>query len=219
MSIEISNSLETKTESSWLPSTKSLVCGAVALGTIASVGLIAYNLSFPQADALEDSTTYNQCTSPGYIKDLSKSIVDLCNESSPFKFLCEGNLGYARSVMPQVNSSTLELFLSEKASQGISIAEESVNPISLIPAQSEMSVKSISGMIGSWVQGAWDPCKERILSAGGYVIDGHHRWAACSLLNRAMTILNIQDSAQNILSELSTFRGVFNLALGQSASS
>ncbi len=215
---------QTQTEaSSWMPSVKNLAWNAVAIGTILAVGALCYYTTFSGANDQETcnpedeiSLINSECVSATYIKALSKNIADICSETSPFQAMCNGNLGFARSEMPQVNSSVLEDYLSKKVSEGIAMAEEIVDPSSLIPAQSEMSPKSIAGMMEAWTLDIWDPCKDRILSAGGYVIDGHHRWAACTLLNRPMTILNIHESARTILSELSNFRGVFSLALGQS---
>ncbi len=204
MSVTTINPQEQTTQSSWMPSLKTLAWGALALGTIAAVGAICYSTSFPEAEA------GGMCTSSSYLKGLSESTVDLCSDSSPYNSMCIGNLGFTRSMMPQLNTSTLEMYLAEKA-----WVKELVDPSNLTPVQSEMSMPSIAGMIGSWMKGVWDPCQSPILSADGYVIDGHHRWAACALLDRPMTILNIQDTAQNVLSELANFNGVFSLALGQ----
>lgn len=206
MSLEIRESQSQPAQSSWIPSVKTLAWGTLALGTIAAVGALCYTMSFPGAEGADPS--------PRMIDQLTRT-PNLCDDASSFSSLCEDNLGYARIQMPQLNSTTLAQFLGEIRAQGISTAEEIVDPSFLTPVQGELGGENIAGMISSWMKGVWDPCKDRILSADGYVIDGHHRWAACTLLDRPMKILNIHDTAQNILSGLSTFRGVFNLALGQ----
>ncbi len=204
MSTPIIVSQEQTVQSSWMPSIKTLAWGALALGTIASVAAICYSTTFPGADA------QGMCTSPKYLHEFSKDEVDLCSEISPVHSLCMGNLGIPRLEMPQLNSTTLEMYLAEKA-----WVKELVNPSNLIPAQIEMHTPTIASMMDEFIHGIWDPCKNRILTAGGYVIDGHHRWAACTLLDRTMEILNIQDTAQNVLSELANFQGVYHLAMGE----
>jgi len=198
---------------------KYLAYGALALGTAAVVGGLCYYAfsSTPETQEPTAAPPYFDatCISPGHLETLGKQVTDLCSSLSPFRALCEGNLGIPRSMMPQVNSSVLQHDLAEKTAQGLECIERIIDPTELTPVQSELFVPAISGMIGSWMRNTWDPCKERIISAAGYVIDGHHRWAACTLLQRPMTILDIQDTAQNVLAELNHLQGVFHLTMGQ----
>ena len=196
-----------------------LVFGALALLT-AIVGSLYYFNKFSTNSSdvkqlvrsLDFRTT---CPFPSILRGVSDKVADICSNASPYKYICERNLGYLRSSMPQVNSSTLSSYLSMKAAQGIEITKDSIDPLGLFPVQREMSTKAIFGMIHSWIQGTFDPCKDMILTASGYVIDGHHRWAACNLLQRPMTILNIHDTVNHVLSELSHFQGAFTLPFGQ----
>lgn len=211
------------TASSWMPSTKTLAWSAAAAATIiAGLGLWYYssmsgNESQESLDSpcAEPSSKYNICPSLSYLQSVAQSVADICGSNLPFSSICKGNLGLQRSQMPQLNGDTLSSYLAQKAAEGIAMSEKMIDPSTLTPAQNQLGMQNIAGMIDSFAKGTWDPCKERILSAGGYVIDGHHRWAACTLLDREMTILDINAPAETILSELSNYKGVFTLALGE----
>jgi hypothetical protein len=95
------------------------------------------------------------------------------------------NLGIMRDQMPQVPSGAKDEFLSEMKQRGIGVTREDISPQKLHPIQAEISA-SKTGMI-------LRDLKERghkkgdgariVVSSDGYVIDGHHRWAASAFMS------------------------------------
>jgi len=90
------------------------------------------------------------------------------------------NLGLARDEMPQVPRKDQAEFLREMRSQNIAVTPESVDPKTLKPAQKEI-LASRSGMLYDKLKdGSYENtgAGRLLVSSDGFVIDGHHRWAA-----------------------------------------
>ena len=92
-----------------------------------------------------------------------------------------GGLGIARADMPQIPSANREMFVSQMRDSGIGVTEESVSPMSLKPTQRELNAVNTAQMASSIRDGSFpSDAKPLFVSSDGYVLDGHHRWAAAA---------------------------------------
>jgi hypothetical protein len=92
-------------------------------------------------------------------------------------------MGIARKDMPQIPGDARPEFLKDLEKEGIKIEKEKVDPTTLKPIQKEISGSRSGAKYKSFQDDKKVPDKERILiSKDGYVIDGHHTWAAAVAL-------------------------------------
>jgi predicted ABC-type ATPase len=88
-------------------------------------------------------------------------------------------MGIARKDMPQIDAKLRPEFLSDLASKGIKTTEEDIDPKTLKPIQKEISGSRSGAIYENYRKQGEIPDQQRILiSKDGYVIDGHHTWAA-----------------------------------------
>jgi predicted ABC-type ATPase len=88
-------------------------------------------------------------------------------------------MGIARKDMPQIDASRRPEFLNDLKAQGINMTEEDIDPKTLKPIQKEISGSRSGAIYERYRQAGAIPDQQRILiSKDGYVIDGHHTWAA-----------------------------------------
>lgn len=133
--------------------------------------------------------------------------------------LCANNLGISREKMPQVNDQVKAEYLAQKTQAGIAVTTGEIPANKLSPAQANMNFHKIASMVQSSEQGTYDPCAQPVLVASQnqtgriYVVDGHHRFAACRLNGGVQKVVNIADSIENVLSDLNAFPGVTHEAL------
>jgi hypothetical protein len=125
---------------------------------------------------------------------------DLCSlyvtGTNPF---CEFNLGVERKDMPQLKgipipgtqSSLLpsgkdgkvsieKPLIDELQSRGVEVKPKKVDASYLKPTQGELDGYKVIGMIQALEKNATDPkiTAPIFVSRDGYILDGHHRWAA-----------------------------------------
>jgi len=89
-------------------------------------------------------------------------------------------MGIARSDMPQIPTSDREKFLKDiEKDSGITYEKEKVDPTTLKPIQKEVSGSRAGAIYEKFAEKGKIPKDERILiSKDGFVVDGHHTWAA-----------------------------------------
>lgn len=88
-------------------------------------------------------------------------------------------MGIARKDMPQIPSERRGEFLGDLEKSGIKTTKESVDGRTLKPIQKEVSGSRSGAIYMKHKESGKIPDGERILvSSDGYVIDGHHTWAA-----------------------------------------
>lgn len=89
-------------------------------------------------------------------------------------------MGIARKDMPQIPSKERDNFLSDiEKSDGITFEKEKIDPTTLKPIQKEVSGSRAGKIYDKYNDEGDIPKSERILiSKDGYVVDGHHTWAA-----------------------------------------
>ncbi|NGX26884.1 MAG: hypothetical protein K940chlam6_00810 [Chlamydiae bacterium] len=125
---------------------------------------------------------------------------------------CVGNLDIPRSEMPQLEGEVKENFLMSNL-----YTCEYISPTNLAPIQNEANYEKILGMIDSALKGIWDPCLNPILTTkDDHVLDGHHRFFACSYLNQTISTFKLQFlSAWEAIAKANIFPGVEHHALNE----
>jgi hypothetical protein len=108
---------------------------------------------------------------------------DLRNVSIPGYALFDGaNMGLRREQMPQMPARNKPKFLSEMRLQGVGVAAQSVDPRTLKPSQADISAAKTGEILKKMRDGSFydSPAGRILVSKDGFVIDGHHRWAAAA---------------------------------------
>jgi hypothetical protein len=97
----------------------------------------------------------------------------------------EDNLGIPRNKMPQVPSDAKAEFILAMEQRGAKATRGVADPKKLHPIQKEISAsKSAQIALSLEKRGIGSSDESRIIiSKDNYVIDGHHRWAAVSLMS------------------------------------
>jgi len=153
--------------------------------------------------------------------------VDLTNLHVAGRGLFSGDgLGIAREDMPQIPKTHRDSFFAEQKARGVTVTVERVDPLTMKPTQREMDVVNVAGMAkgmrdGTFVEGS----HTLIASSDGYILDGHHRWAA-AVVRRLETgegdmgIARVGLPIRQLLEEAQTFNeehGIASRALGDHA--
>lgn len=97
----------------------------------------------------------------------------------------EDNLGIPRNQMPQVPSDAKKEFVLAMEQRGAKATRGVADPKKLHPIQAEISASKASKIALSLEKRGIGSSDESriIISKDNYVIDGHHRWAAVSLMS------------------------------------
>lgn len=122
--------------------------------------------------------------------------------------LLEGNKGIDRADMPQIRAELLPEFLVELAQQGVDIANESVPVHELCATQNDLDEDRVQEAVDGG-----DPAhlkKPVIASADGFLLDGHHRWAALSTLDPGadIPVVRVALPIEELLARAHAFDGV-----------
>ncbi len=148
-----------------------------------------------------------------------KESSDICKISPS---VCEGNLGIPRSEMPQLPGSVISKFLDHMASQGAKVTKDATMKVGELKAtQKEINAEKVQGMAASYKAGKFPNIKDAIIvSSDGYILDGHHRWAA--LLHESpgetMNVHKVDAPIRKILDEANKFEGVSQQAFSDPSS-
>jgi len=151
---------------------------------------------------------------------------DLC-KMPRYQHVCIDNLNLTRNLMPQLTKNIQEQYIARKQSNLIY-----VNPMNLLPIQSEISALKVSKIIESIednFNGSNDKknqsiCADQNMGILGahdnvtnktYVIDGHHRYAACRLMNQSIYVHVVHGTPVDILNELNNIEGIVHRSIDQ----
>jgi len=139
------------------------------------------------------------------------------------------NLGIPRDDMPQVPSNMKPEFIEAMSRRGQHVERDSVDPMTLRPVQGEIDGGMSGGIMLSVQKNGMqhDDRSRIIISNDGYVLDGHHRWAAMVGLRMGgepgaerIPVFRMdvsRDEGLRILHEWNDEAGVEGLALGESS--
>lgn len=125
--------------------------------------------------------------------------------------LGDEGLGYTRAEMPQIPPDRRGDFMSHlKETKGVDTKTESIDPLTLRPAQAEISGRT-SGFLFTKYRDGGIPDNERIIvSRDNYVIDGHHTWGASVAISldggsKRIPVYRIDEDVQTVLSDAHDF--------------
>lgn len=123
--------------------------------------------------------------------------------------LCKGDLGIPRKLMPQFTSPrdirSFTRFIAKK--YGIKAVRATRRAGQLRPSQEEIHRGRVEGVKEEIRAKKLDPNVPLIVSEDGYVIDGHHRWAAYKSHQprKRLPVLLVKDTARDVLSMAATW--------------
>ena len=100
-----------------------------------------------------------------------------------------GNLGIPRRDMPQIPTAQVPAFFQYLQQEGVTVVKGSTTVGSLKPTQQEINPQKVADMMG---QQRDKLAKPVIISSDGYLLDGHHRWAALFQLDPRGSIPTIK---------------------------
>lgn len=138
----------------------------------------------------------------------------LCKINPP---ICKGNIGLVRNEMPQFpNDGVRNKFIASMKQKGVRVSKGKMRVGTLKATQAEILVTKVVGMIGSYLAGAFPAIKDPIVvSRDGFIVDGHHRWAALLLVSpgETMNVLRVDAPIKSLIPMVNEFPGVVNRGL------
>jgi len=123
--------------------------------------------------------------------------------------ICKGDLGIPRKLMPQFTSprdiASFTRFAEKK--YGIGSKRTTRRAARLRPSQEEINRERVEDVKEDIVEKKLDPAVPLIVSRDGYVIDGHHRWAAYKDHHpmKKLPVLLVEAPARDVLSVAATW--------------
>jgi len=147
-----------------------------------------------------------------YVKNPENHVIEQVGAKGPkvnVDHLLSGNMGIPRIEMPQIRSFKLPEFLSKLEKKGIKATKGERAVGSLKPTQNEIHGERVQEIIE-------DPkerenlAKQIIISNDGFILDGHHRWAALTTIDPKAKIktLHVDMPMRSLLKEAHAFEGV-----------
>jgi len=137
--------------------------------------------------------------------------IDLNNMCQTTPEICKGNLGVPRKgVMPQIGKDAVDNFFEYFKNLGSNITYIKLPARSLFPTQNELDAANVNQMVEAAKAGTFDPCNARIIASGVdyHILDGHHRWAACHILGKEISVASISTSIHDLLEGAKKVAGV-----------
>lgn len=170
-------------------------------------------------DATPEETILDQyrlkITGPGHeklAKAVEKGITkasDLCKINPP---VCKQNLGITRDKMPQFPDTRVrDTFLDKLRKKGVRVSTGTVRVGQLKASQGEIQAKKTVGMAGAYLGGKFPEIKDAIVvSKDGYIVDGHHRWAALLTVSpgEEMNVIRVGMPIKGLLELVNEHEGV-----------
>lgn len=87
----------------------------------------------------------------------------------------DNTLGIDRSQLPQINSKRVDEIIAEMKNDGIEVKLGVAPAAKLKPTQDKIRLDKVQGMINA---GKHKDNRKIFVSKDGYILDGHHHWAA-----------------------------------------
>lgn len=115
----------------------------------------------------------------------------------------KSSLGLKRKDMPQIEDKDQEHFFKWLSSHGVKNSKGMMDPNQIRPSQSEINVDASQALADSHSPKLSKPV---IISRDGYVIDGHHRWLAHTILkNKSINIIKVDMDAKKLIELMKTY--------------
>ena len=114
--------------------------------------------------------------------------------------------GIARKDMPQIADKHHDDFIKSIRDSGILVKFKTINPKLLKPTQKEFSTDGIMRNLGKISTGTKKP--PVIISKDGYIMDGHHRWAAHVNAGKELKVAEIALDSKTLLKRMHDYEKV-----------
>lgn len=123
--------------------------------------------------------------------------------------LCKGNLGIPRSKMPQIRPHAMPSFLEWIAEHDIQVKRTTKRVRDLRATQLEIDPGMIERILADGLDAILGK-KPMLASEDGFILDGHHRWAALLVRDpdARVGLLEFQTPVRNLLKLAWSFPGV-----------
>lgn len=102
--------------------------------------------------------------------------------------------------MPQIKSHLVPAFVDEVRAAGVLVLAAAKDASSLRPSQRELHEDNVQAVMAS---ASLD--KPVLVSSDGYVLDGHHRWAANARLGRQQRCIVLDANVEDALNMMAEF--------------
>lgn len=122
----------------------------------------------------------------------------------------ETSLGMPRHDMPQITSENTEAFLKQLTDRGIKVSTVKAAVGDLKGTQKELDLKKVASMAKAMKAGKCCGDTPVLASNDGYILDGHHRWAAQRVVDPdvPMTLIQVDMPIEDLLDESYAFDDV-----------
>lgn len=123
--------------------------------------------------------------------------------------LCLGNLGIPRREMPQIRANTVKAFVQYAADNGVAVRKTKKRVRDLRATQREINGDVVEELVHDGLQALLRD-RPMLASEDGYILDGHHRWAALLTMDpeQDIDLLEVQASVRDTLALARSFPGV-----------
>ena len=122
--------------------------------------------------------------------------------------LCRGNLGIPRREMPQIRAHAIKAFVLYAEESGVQVRSTSRRVRDLRATQREINGAVVEDLAR---EGLYALLRERpmLASEDGYILDGHHRWAALLTVDpdQEVDLLEVQAPVREVLALARAFPG------------
>lgn len=95
------------------------------------------------------------------------------------------SIGIPREKLPQIEKEYHDEILSRMQNDGITFTKGKCTCDKLSPSQADLSIDKVNGIVDS---GAYKEPRTLFVSYDGFIIDGHHTWAAKYTVDPTMKI-------------------------------
>jgi hypothetical protein len=123
-------------------------------------------------------------------------------QSGASEIFLRGSLGIPRKSMPQIVKQDRPALL-KFLELSYRVAQMRVSPFDLRPTQNELITEKVLGAKKRLDGGAWD--RPIFVSKEGYILDGHHIWAAQVLNNNPVDVWKVDASISDLLKKAHAF--------------
>lgn len=106
--------------------------------------------------------------------------------------------------MPQIESQYIPDYVADLRRRGVKVEEKPIDPTGLKASQSQLDAQKAGGIknAGKFRVPPGDPI---IVTSDGYVVDGHHRWAAAYAANESVPAIVIHMPIRQGLSDATAY--------------
>lgn len=106
--------------------------------------------------------------------------------------------------MPQIESQYIPDYVADLRKRGVKVDETAIDPTKLKASQSQLDAQKAGGIkkAGRYKVPPGDPI---LVTSDGYVVDGHHRWAAAYAANESVPAIVIDMPIHQGLADATAF--------------